>query len=170
MQEKLFTSRENPVESKKAVPKGSLFCVTEKSETTSHFGNNFLKMGFWHKKNAEFRLISMWHNSSSCIGKLTAIVMITVIDLYNNGIIAYLVKNGIVSSTMISYIEYFERYEEYRREGRTYRGSIRQVAMEYSVSETTVKKGIRIIQAAQISHEGYSPEKKIRMEETLVRI
>ena len=96
--------------------------------------------------------------------------MITVIDLYNNGIIAYLVKNGIVSSTMISYIEYFERYEEYRREGRTYRGSIGQVAMEYSVSETTVKKGIRIIQAAQISHEGYSPEKKIGIEETLVRI
>lgn len=75
--------------------------------------------------------------------------MITIIDLYNKGIIDYLVKTRIVSSTMVSYIEYFERYTQHRHEGRTYRVAIGLLAGEYGVSETTIKKGIRTIQAAQ---------------------
>lgn len=89
--------------------------------------------------------------------------MMTVLDLYNKGIIDYLVKSGIVSSTMLSYIEYFEQYTQHRHEGRTYRGAIGLLASEYGVSETTIKKGIRIIQAAQSNQ--IVTLKKLGMEE-----
>jgi hypothetical protein len=71
-----------------------------------------------------------------------------VIQLQEQGIIGYLFRNGMVSSSMVSYIEYYGRYRAYRGEGKTYRESIRILSEENRVSETTIKKAVRIIEAS----------------------
>jgi hypothetical protein len=71
-----------------------------------------------------------------------------VIQLQEQGIIGYLFRNGMVSSSMVSYIDYYGKFQTYRREGKTYREAIRQLSEENHVSETTIKKAVRIIEAS----------------------
>jgi hypothetical protein len=70
----------------------------------------------------------------------------SVLELNNQGVIIYLFKNGLVSSSMVSYINYYERFLVYRNMGKTYRESIRLLSEENNVSETTIKKAVRLME------------------------
>jgi hypothetical protein len=70
----------------------------------------------------------------------------SVTSLFNEGVINYLYKNGIISSSIISYMEYFKKFSEHRNSGKSYRESIHLISMECHVSETTVKKAVRMLQ------------------------
>ena len=75
--------------------------------------------------------------------------MTTLLELYHNGTLDYLVRTRVVSTTILSYIQYYEDFQELKREGKTYRESVRLLSIQHHVSETTIKKGIRIVTAAQ---------------------
>jgi len=68
-----------------------------------------------------------------------------VLELYQNGIIEYLYHKGLLSGSTLSYIEYYLRYQELRRNSRGYRESVRMLSREFGVSETTIKKAIKIL-------------------------
>jgi hypothetical protein len=68
-----------------------------------------------------------------------------VLELYQNGIIDYLYHKGLLSGSTLSYIEYYMRYQELRRNSRGYRESVRMLSREFGVSETTIKKAIKIL-------------------------
>ncbi len=69
----------------------------------------------------------------------------SVVELYENGVIGYLFQKGLVSPSVPIYIEYFIKFSMYRKSGKTYRDSVDLLSKEYHVSGTTVKKGIRTI-------------------------
>ena len=69
----------------------------------------------------------------------------SVVELYENGVIGYLFQKGLVSPSVPIYIEYFLKFSTYRKSGKTYRDSIDLLSKEYHVSNTTVKKAIRTI-------------------------
>jgi len=71
--------------------------------------------------------------------------MMSVVELYENGVISYLFQKGLVSPSVPIYIEYFIKFSTYRNSGRTYRDTIDILSKEYHVSGTTIKKGIRTI-------------------------
>lgn len=73
----------------------------------------------------------------------------TLMDLYYDGVMDYLVRTRIVSPTILSYIHYYKEYHQLKCEGRTYRECVRLLSERNRVSETTIKKGIRIVHAAQ---------------------
>jgi hypothetical protein len=68
-----------------------------------------------------------------------------VLELYQNGIIDYLYHKGLLSGSTLSYIEYYKRYQELRRNSKGYRESVRMLSREFGVSETTIKKAIKIL-------------------------
>jgi len=76
-------------------------------------------------------------------------LMTSLMELYHNGTIEYLVRTRVVSTTILSYIQYFEDFTELKMQGKTYRESVRLLSAQHQVSETTIKKGIRIVTAAQ---------------------
>lgn len=69
----------------------------------------------------------------------------SVLELYHNGIIDYLYHKGLLSGSTLSYIEYYKRYQELRNNAKGYRESIRILSKEFGVSETTIKKAIKIL-------------------------
>ena len=76
---------------------------------------------------------------------MTAISM-NIIELHEKGVIDYLNKKKIISGSILFYIQYFLKFRILREQGKTYRESVRVLSEEYKVSETTIKKGIRLIQ------------------------
>lgn len=75
--------------------------------------------------------------------------MKALIELYNEGVIDYLVSIGVVSTTILSYMHYYHDYIQLKDEGRTYRESVAILSQRYNVSDTTIKKGIRKVLKAQ---------------------
>ena len=75
--------------------------------------------------------------------------MKTLIQLHQEGVINYLVRTGVVSATVLAYLQYHDEFERLRNGGHTYREAVRQLSEEHRVSATTIKKGIRIVTAAQ---------------------
>ncbi len=71
-------------------------------------------------------------------------MVMNVLELYRTGIIDYLYK-GLLSGSTLSYIEYYMRYQELRKNSRGYRESVRILSSEFGVSETTIKKAIKIL-------------------------
>ena len=72
----------------------------------------------------------------------------SVLDLYQRGIIGYLFNNGLVSGSTLAYVEYYTRYLEERGLGKKYRESVRTLSKEFRVSETTIKKAIKVVKEA----------------------
>lgn len=70
----------------------------------------------------------------------------SVLELYRQGIIRYLNKRGLLSNSILTYVEYYQRYRQERTNGAGYRESVRRLSQEFGVSETTIKKAIRLIQ------------------------
>jgi hypothetical protein len=70
-----------------------------------------------------------------------------VLELYHTGVIDYLYNKGLLSASTLSYIEYYIKYLEYRGEGKGYRESVRLLSKEFEVSETTIKKAIKIMKS-----------------------
>jgi hypothetical protein len=68
-----------------------------------------------------------------------------VLELYENGIIEYLYHKGLLSGSTLSYIEYFKRYQQCRNQGMGYRESVRTLSKEFGVSETTIKKAVKLM-------------------------
>jgi hypothetical protein len=68
-----------------------------------------------------------------------------VLDLYESGVIDYLYNKGLLSASTLSYIKYYIRYLECRSTGKGYRESVRILSKEFQVSETTIKKAIKIM-------------------------
>lgn len=68
-----------------------------------------------------------------------------VLELYHSGVIEYLYQKGLLSGSTLSYIEYYKKYLEYRSLGRGYRESVRLLTKDFGVSETTIKKAIKIL-------------------------
>ena len=68
-----------------------------------------------------------------------------VLELYHHGIIEYLYHKGLLSGSTLSYIGYYRRYLELRKASRGYRESVRMLSQEFGVSETTIKKAIKIL-------------------------
>jgi hypothetical protein len=75
---------------------------------------------------------------------MTAVAM-TIIELHEKGVIDYLNKKGIISESILYYIQYYLKFKALREQGKTYRESVRILSEEYKVSETTIKKGVRLI-------------------------
>lgn len=69
----------------------------------------------------------------------------SILDLHQNGVIEYLFNKGLLSGSTLAYVEYYKRYRQERLAGKRYRESIRQLSKEFGVSETTIKKAIRIV-------------------------
>lgn len=72
--------------------------------------------------------------------------------MYHHGIISYLFKAGILSGSVLAYVEYFKRYQQERSLGSGYRESIRITSLEFGVSETTVKKAVRLFSEKNNAH------------------
>ena len=72
--------------------------------------------------------------------------MMSILDLYQRGVIEFLHNKGLLSSSTLTYVEYYKRYRMERAKGAGYRESVRKLSREFSVSETTIKKAIRVIQ------------------------
>jgi HTH domain len=72
-------------------------------------------------------------------------MVMNVLELYRNGIIDYLYHKGLLSGSTLSYIEYYMRYQELRKNSKGYRESVRILSQEFGVSETTIKKAIKIL-------------------------
>ena len=70
----------------------------------------------------------------------------TIIEMYKHGIIGYLFKKGLLSGSIMAYMEYYQHYQMERQAGSGYRQSVRKLSREFGVSETTIKKAIRLIQ------------------------
>ena len=70
----------------------------------------------------------------------------TIIELYKHGIIGYLFNKGLLSGSIMAYMEYYQHYQMERMAGSGYRQSVRKLSREFGVSETTIKKAIRLIQ------------------------
>ncbi len=75
--------------------------------------------------------------------------MKTLLELHRSGVIQYLVKSSVVSTSMLSYLEYYEQFSGLRTAGVSYRTAIQQLAAQYHVSATTIKKGVRLVTAAE---------------------
>jgi pimeloyl-CoA synthetase len=75
----------------------------------------------------------------------------TIIELYKHGIIGYLFKKGLLSGSIMAYMEYYQHYQMERKAGSGYRESVRKLSREFGVSETTIKKAIRLIQERETS-------------------
>lgn len=75
--------------------------------------------------------------------------MKTLLELHQTGVISYLVKASVVSTTVLAYIEYYEQFVRLRGEGRSYRDAVQCLATMYQVSVTTIKKGVRMVTAAE---------------------
>ena len=69
----------------------------------------------------------------------------SILYLYQHGIINYLFRMGLLSGSTLAYIDYFKHYQQERANGAGYRESIRRVSREFGVSETTIKKAIRLL-------------------------
>lgn len=69
----------------------------------------------------------------------------SVIDLYQNGVIGYLFQKGLLSGSTIAYVEYYKRFQQQRQQGFKYRESVRILSQEFGVSETTIKKAIKVV-------------------------
>lgn len=70
----------------------------------------------------------------------------SILELYQHGIIRYLFAKGLLSGSILAYVEYYTRYRQERILGSGYRESIRKLSKEFGVSETTIKKAVRIVQ------------------------
>jgi hypothetical protein len=68
----------------------------------------------------------------------------SILNLYQHGIITYLFRMGLLSGSTLAYIDYYRHYEQERATGAGYRESIRRVSRMHGVSETTIKKAIRL--------------------------
>ena len=88
-----------------------------------------------------------WHGSDSVLGK--PYPMKTLLELHRNGVIQYLVKSSVVSTSMLSYLQYYEDFTGLRTAGLSYRTAIQQLAAKHQVSATTIKKGVRLVTAAE---------------------
>jgi predicted transcriptional regulator len=53
-----------------------------------------------------------------------------------------------VSGSTLAYVEYYTRYLEERELGKKYRESVRCLSKEFRVSETTIKKAIKVVKDA----------------------
>jgi len=73
----------------------------------------------------------------------------SVMDLYQRGIIVYLFNKGLVSGSTLAYVEYYTRYLEERKDGKKYRESVRTLSKEFRVSETTIKKAIKVVKESE---------------------
>ncbi len=71
--------------------------------------------------------------------------------MYHHGIINFLFKAGLLSGSALAYVEYFKRYQQERAVGAGYRESIRRTSREFGISETTVKKAIRLFNEKDVS-------------------
>ena len=69
----------------------------------------------------------------------------SVIDLYQNGVIGYLFQKGLLSGSTIAYVEYYQRFQQQHQQGMKYRESVRILSQEFGVSETTIKKAIKVV-------------------------
>ncbi len=72
----------------------------------------------------------------------------SVLTLYQTGVIGYLFARGIVSGSTLAYLQYYTRYVEERGQGKKYRECVRELSMEFRVSETTIKKAIKVVKDA----------------------
>ena len=70
----------------------------------------------------------------------------TILELHQRGIISFLHKKGLVSNSTLTYVEYYKRFKQERSKGSGYRESVRKLSKEFGVSETTIKKAVRMIQ------------------------
>jgi hypothetical protein len=84
-----------------------------------------------------------WYGSATMDRKI--LNGMRVLELYQNGVIEYLYQKGLLSGSTLSYIEYYKKYLEHRALGRGYRESVRHLTKEFGVSETTIKKAIKIM-------------------------
>jgi transposase len=84
-----------------------------------------------------------------------------ILELYQSGVIDYLHKKGLLSSSTLTYIEYYKRFLQERNSGAGYRESVRRLSHEFGVSETTIKKAVRIMQNGEQSKSqtmnGFAP-------------
>ncbi|HMQ01206.1 MAG TPA: hypothetical protein PKC24_15605 [Cyclobacteriaceae bacterium] len=69
----------------------------------------------------------------------------SILDLYQQGVIGYLFNKGLLSGSTLAYVEYYKRFMQEKAEGKRYRESVRKLSLEFGVSETTIKKAIRVI-------------------------
>ncbi len=75
--------------------------------------------------------------------------MKTLLELHRTGVIQYLVKTSVVSTSMLSYLQYYEEFSGLRTLGVSYRSAIQQLADQHHVSATTIKKGVRLVTSAE---------------------
>lgn len=87
-------------------------------------------------------IIYYWHNYLYLMGKRNTM---KVLELYENGVIEFLHNKGLLSASTLSYIRYYMKYLDYRGAGKGYRQSVRLLSNEFQVSETTIKKAIKIM-------------------------
>ena len=89
-------------------------------------------------------------------------------DLYHEGYLDHLVKFGIVSPSIPSYIRIYLEFNECRGTGETYRNSVKRLAQRNRISETTIKKAIRLIQNVmgnqKVTHDKSTLERVIQNE------
>lgn len=70
----------------------------------------------------------------------------SILELHHHGIINYLFSRGLLSGSILAYVEYYTRYKQERLSGNGYRESVRRLSKEFGVSETTIKKAVRLVQ------------------------
>jgi len=82
---------------------------------------------------------------TTVFGMKQTFTVMSIMDLHQKGIIGYLFNKGLLSGSTLAYVEYYKRFQEEREMGRKYRESVRKLSEEFGVSETTIKKAIRVV-------------------------
>jgi hypothetical protein len=81
-----------------------------------------------------------------------------ILELYHRGVIGFLHRKGLLSNSILTYVEYYKRFKQERSRGAGYRESVRRLSKEFGVSETTIKKAVRLIhESDETRNEGNSP-------------
>lgn len=75
--------------------------------------------------------------------------MKTLLELHRTGVINYLVKASVVSTSVLSYLNYHEEFTRLRDSGYSYRSAVLALSQQHHVSATTIKKGVRLVTAAE---------------------
>lgn len=69
----------------------------------------------------------------------------TLKELNDNGTIKFLFDKGFISGEHKLYFSYYEQFETFRNNGKTYRESILLTAIVFQLSESTIKRAVRLI-------------------------
>lgn len=74
----------------------------------------------------------------------------TIQELYETGHIKLLFNRGLLSADVLGYFDYVDHYSALKASGMGYRKSIEATALRFRVSDSTVKRAVRLVAGSKL--------------------